>query len=63
MPAPLVHDTGIFVFAQVQAVETSTGRTLCPIRLWRWLRSWAARTLSFSSSRPGVQLRVRSRDP
>ena len=39
MPAPLVHDTGRFVFAQVQAVETSVGRTLCPIRLWRRLRS------------------------
>jgi hypothetical protein len=40
MPAPLVHHTGIFVFARVQAVETSIGRTLCPIRLWRRLRSW-----------------------
>ena len=39
MPAPLVHDTGLFVFAQVQAVETSVGRTLCPVRLWRRLRS------------------------
>jgi hypothetical protein len=40
MPAPLVHDTGIFVFARVQAVETSIGRTLCPIRLWRRLQNW-----------------------
>ena len=39
MPEPLVHTTGVFVFAQVQAVETSVGRTLCPIRLWRRLRS------------------------
>ena len=38
MPEPLVHDTGVFVFAQVQAVETSVGRTLCPIRLWRRFR-------------------------
>jgi hypothetical protein len=35
MPAPLLHDTGIFVFAQVQAVESSVGKRLCPIRLWR----------------------------
>ncbi len=40
MPEPLVHTTGVFVFAQVQAVETSIGRTLCPIRLWRVLQNW-----------------------
>jgi hypothetical protein len=39
MPEPLVHHTGVFVFAHVQAVETSVGRTLCPIRLLRQLRS------------------------
>ncbi len=39
MPEPLVHTTGAFVFAQVQAVETSIGRTLCPVRLWRRLRA------------------------
>lgn len=39
MPEPLVHTTGVLVFAQVQAVETSIGRTLCPIRLWRRLRA------------------------
>ena len=39
MPEPLVHNTGVFVFAHVQAVETSVGRTLCPIRLLRRLRS------------------------
>jgi hypothetical protein len=39
MPEPLVHDTGIFVFAQVQAVENRVGKTLCPIRLLRQLRS------------------------
>ena len=38
MPEPLVHNTGVFVFAHVQAVETSVGRTLCPIRLLRQLR-------------------------
>ena len=37
MPEPLLHSTGVFVFAQVQAVETSVGKTLCPIRLWRRL--------------------------
>jgi hypothetical protein len=44
MPEPLVHSTGVFVFAQVQAVEHSVGRTLCPVRLLRRLhavlRNW-----------------------
>jgi hypothetical protein len=40
MPEPLVHTTGVFVFAQVQAVETSIGRTFCPVRLWRQFRNW-----------------------
>jgi hypothetical protein len=40
VPEPLVHTTGAFVFAQVQAVETSIGRTLCPTRLWRALHNW-----------------------
>ena len=39
LPEPLVHNTGVFVFAHVQAVETSVGRRLCPIRLLRQLRS------------------------
>jgi hypothetical protein len=43
MPEPLVHDTGVFVFAQVAAVENSVGRTLCPVRLWRQFRSWRRR--------------------
>jgi len=34
-----VHTTGAFVFAHVQAVETSIGRTLCPTRLWRALQN------------------------
>jgi hypothetical protein len=40
MPAPLVHSTGVFVFAQVQAVENSVGKSLCPIRLLRRFRGW-----------------------
>ena len=40
MPEPLVHTTGVFVFAQVQAVETSIGRTLCPTRLRRRVLCW-----------------------
>ncbi len=40
MPEPLVHHTGIFVFAHVQAVENSVGKTLCPKRLLRLLRNW-----------------------
>jgi uncharacterized protein with NAD-binding domain and iron-sulfur cluster len=38
MPEPLVHTTGVFVFAQVQAVESRVGKTLCPIRLLRQLQ-------------------------
>jgi hypothetical protein len=40
MPEPLVHDTGVFVFAHVAAVENSVGKRLCPIRLLRQLRGW-----------------------
>jgi hypothetical protein len=40
MPEPLVHNTGIFVFAHVQAVENRAAKKLCPIRLLRQLRSW-----------------------
>jgi hypothetical protein len=40
MPEPLVHNTGVFVFAHVQSVENSVGKTLCPIRLLRQLRRW-----------------------
>jgi hypothetical protein len=39
MPEPLVHSTGAFVFAQAQAVENSFGKRLCPIRLWRQIRT------------------------
>jgi hypothetical protein len=40
MPEPLVHHTGVFVFAHVQAVETSVGKTLCRKRVLRQLRNW-----------------------
>jgi hypothetical protein len=40
MPEPLVHDTGIFVVAQVVTIENRVGRALCPKRLLRQLRSW-----------------------
>ena len=40
MPEPLVHHTGAFVFAHVAAVETSLGKTLCPVRRLRQLESW-----------------------
>ena len=39
MPQPLVHDTGVFVFVQVQAIESRVGKALCPTRLLRRLRS------------------------
>jgi hypothetical protein len=44
MPEPLVHHTGVFVFAHVQAVENSVGKTLCPGRLLRQLRNWRRRS-------------------
>ena len=39
MPQPLVHDTGVFVFVQVQTIENRVFRTLSPKRLVRQLRS------------------------
>ena len=39
MPEPVVHDTGIFVFVQVQTIENKLFRALCPRRLLRQLRS------------------------
>jgi hypothetical protein len=43
MPEPLVYDTGVFVFAQVQAVESRAVKTLCPVRLFRLLQTWFRR--------------------
>jgi hypothetical protein len=40
MPEPVVHDTGAFVFAQVQTIENRVGKALSPKRLvrqFRWL--------------------------
>ena len=39
IPQPLVHDTGVFVFVQVQTIESRVGKALCPMRLLRRLRS------------------------
>ena len=39
MPQPIVHDTGLFVFVQVQTIENRIGKALCPVRLLRRLRS------------------------
>ena len=39
MPQPLVHDTGVFVFVQVQTIENRVGKALRPMRLMRQLRS------------------------
>src|SRR3954451_11405375 len=38
MPQPLVHDTGVFVFVQVQTIENRVFAGLCPMRLRRQLR-------------------------
>ena len=40
MPEPLLHSTGVFVFAHVQSIENSVGKTLCPVRLLRQLQIW-----------------------
>jgi hypothetical protein len=39
MPEPVVHDTGVFVFVQVQTIENRIGKALCPVRLLRQIRS------------------------
>jgi hypothetical protein len=39
MPEPLVHNTGMFVYARVQAAEHRAAKTLCPVRLRRWLKA------------------------
>jgi hypothetical protein len=39
VPQPLLRTTGILVFARVQAVESSVGKSLCPRRLARQLRA------------------------
>jgi hypothetical protein len=39
LPEPLVHSTGVFVYAQVQAVEHRALKRLCPIRLLRRLQA------------------------
>lgn len=44
MPEPLVHHTGMFVYIRVQEVETSIGRKLCPVRLWRRVQTWCNRS-------------------
>jgi hypothetical protein len=40
MPEPLVHETGVFMFAKAQTIENRVGKALCPMRLLRRLRSW-----------------------
>ena len=40
MPEPLVHETGVFMFAKAQTIENRVGKALCPMRLLRQLRSW-----------------------
>ena len=39
MPEPVVHDTGVFVFVQVQTIENRVFAALCPKWLARQLRS------------------------
>jgi hypothetical protein len=39
LPQPLVHDAGVFMFAQVQTIENGIGKALWQMRLMRRLRS------------------------
>ena len=50
MPEPLVHNTGVFVFVHVQAVEISIGN-----RLLRQLRSWRRSASRFIARPPSPQ--------
>ena len=50
MPEPLVHNTGVFVFVHVQAVETSVGN-----RLLRQLRYWRRSVSRFLARPPSPQ--------
>ena len=43
LPEPLVHATGVVVFTQVQAFETSLGKSLCPLRLTRQFLAFCRR--------------------
>jgi hypothetical protein len=52
MPEPLVHTTGVFVFAQVQAVENSIGKRLCPSRLLGQLLALCRLPVRLSINRP-----------
>jgi hypothetical protein len=38
MPEPMLHHTGMFVFARVAAFENSVAKSLCPSRLLRFFR-------------------------
>ena len=40
MLEPLLHTTGAFVFAHVQAVESKAAKKLCPVRLLRQFPGW-----------------------
>jgi len=40
LPEPLVHGTGVFMFAKAQTIENRVGKALRPMQLLRQLRSW-----------------------
>jgi len=44
MPEPVLHSTGRYVVAQVQVAEHRAAKSLCPIRLFRYLRALARRS-------------------
>ena len=56
MPEPLLHGTGVFVFAQVQTIENSVGKSLCPLRLLRQLLTRCRPPARWSAPSPSCNL-------
>ena len=56
MPEPLLHGTGVFVFAQVQTIENSVGKSLCPLRLLRQLLALCRPPARWSAPSPSCNL-------
>ena len=51
LPEPLVHSSGVLLFAQVQAAETRAAKSLCPFRLLRQLRAWLRKAFTHPATK------------
>ena len=56
MPEPLLHGTGVFVFARVQTIENNVGKSLCPLRLLRQLLTRCRPPARWSAPSPSCNL-------